>query len=73
MQVEPGRQVLAVQCQTMAVPWVVGTVKPVAGQRMHGRRCMFHGWPGHGAGDFGMPKAREIVRRGLCWGGGANH
>ena len=31
MQVEPGRQGLAVPFRTVAVSWVVGMVKPVAG------------------------------------------
>ncbi len=39
---------------------------PVVVARMHGRGEYI-------GGDFDVLKACEIVRRGLCWGHGANH
>ena len=74
LHVDPGNQVLATtQFQTEIAPWVNGTVMPVAWKRMYGRGRVFYCSLGHVASDFEVPEAREIVRRGLCWAGGASH
>ena len=69
MHVDPGHSLIA----ATQVPCQGGTVMPVLGTRVHGRRRVCHGWPGDVASDFDVLKACEIGRRGLCWGSGANH
>ena len=47
--------------------WVEGTVMPVVWTRRYGRGKVFYCSLGHVIGDFDVPEAREIVRRGLLW------
>ncbi len=72
MHVDPGNQVLATTLFTTDIaPWVNGTVMPVVWKRMYGKGRVFYCSLGHVAKDFDVPEAREIVRRGLLWAGGA--
>ena len=47
--------------------WVDGTVMPVVWTRRYGKGKVFYCSLGHVIGDFDVPEAREIVRRGLLW------
>ncbi len=47
--------------------WVEGTVMPVVWTRQYGKGKIFYSSLGHVIGDFDVPEAREIVRRGLLW------
>ncbi len=47
--------------------WVEGTVMPVVWTRHYGKGKIFYSSLGHVIGDFDVPEAREIVRRGLLW------
>lgn len=47
--------------------WVEGTVMPVVWTRNYGKGKIFYSSLGHVIGDFDVPEAREIVRRGLLW------
>ncbi|MCB0131351.1 MAG: ThuA domain-containing protein [Caldilineaceae bacterium] len=72
MHVDPGNVVLATTMfHTEIAPWVNGTVMPVVWKRMWGKGRVFYSSLGHVAADFNVPEAREIVRRGLLWAGGA--
>lgn len=48
-------------------PWIEGTVMPVVWTRYYGKGKIFYSSLGHVIGDFDVPEAREIVRRGLLW------
>ncbi len=48
-------------------PWIEGTVMPVVWTRHYGKGKVFYSSLGHVVGDFDVPEAREIVRRGLLW------
>jgi type 1 glutamine amidotransferase len=72
LHVDPGNVVLATTMfHTDIAPWVNGTVMPVVWKRMWGKGRVFYCSLGHVAKDFDVPEAREIVRRGLLWAGGA--
>ncbi len=72
LHVDPGNQVLATTMfQTEVAPWVNGTVMPVVWKRQYGAGRVFYCSLGHVAKDFDVPEARELVRRGLLWAGGA--
>jgi hypothetical protein len=47
--------------------WVEGAVMPVVWTRNYGKGKVFYSSLGHVIGDFDVPEAREIVRRGLLW------
>ena len=47
--------------------WIDGTVMPVVWTRSYGKGRVFYSSLGHVIGDFDVPEAREIVRRGLLW------
>ena len=47
--------------------WIDGTVMPVVWTRSYGKGRVFYSSLGHVIGDFNVPEAREIVRRGLLW------
>lgn len=47
--------------------WIDGTVMPVVWTRNYGKGKIFYSSLGHVIGDFDVPEAREIVRRGLLW------
>ena len=68
MHVDPGNEVLATTTfQVESAPWVNGTVMPVAWKRKYGEGRVFYSSLGHVAGDFDVPEAREIQRRGMLW------
>lgn len=48
-------------------PWIDGTVMPVVWTRSYGKGKIFYSSLGHVIGDFDVPEARELVRRGLLW------
>ena len=72
LHVDPGNRVLATTMfDTEVAPWVNGTVMPVVWKRQYGTGRVFFCSLGHVAKDFEVPEAKELVRRGLLWAGGA--
>ena len=70
MHTDPGNEVLATTTfsgRHGGVPWIRGTVMPVAWKRRYGRGRVFYCSLGHVAKDFDVPEAREIVKRGVLW------
>ncbi|NKB69925.1 MAG: ThuA domain-containing protein [Candidatus Latescibacteria bacterium] len=68
LHVDPSNEVLATTTfQVQSAPWVNGTVMPVVWKRRWGQGRVFYSSLGHVAGDFDVPEAREIQRRGLLW------
>lgn len=70
MHVDPGNEVLATTTfsgEHGDAPWVAGTVMPVVWKRMYGKGRVFYSSLGHGTVDFGVPEAKEILRRGMLW------
>ncbi len=68
MHVDPANEVLATTRFNGAVcPWIDGTIMPVVWKRMWGKGRVFYTSLGHVAKDFGVPEAKEIVRRGALW------
>jgi hypothetical protein len=74
MLVHPGNHVLATTTfsgEHGGMDWMRGVVMPVVWKRRHGKARVFYFSVGHVASDFDVPEAREIMRRGLLWAGGA--
>ncbi|MDE2750019.1 MAG: ThuA domain-containing protein [Chloroflexota bacterium] len=68
MHTDPSNKVLATTTFTGDhAPWIDGTVMPVVWTRHYGAGKIFYSSLGHVVGDFDVPEAREIVRRGLLW------
>ena len=68
MHTDPSNQVLATTTFSGEhAAWIDGTVMPVAWTRRYGAGKVFYSSLGHVIGDFDVPEAREIVRRGLLW------
>jgi hypothetical protein len=68
MHVDPSNQVLATTTFTGEhCAWIDGVVMPVVWKRRWGAGRVFYCSLGHGATDFDVPQAKEIVRRGLLW------
>ncbi len=68
MHVDPSNEVLVTTTFNGDIlPWINGTVMPVAWKRRWGEGKIFYCSLGHVAKDFEVPQAREIVRRGLIW------
>ncbi len=70
MHTDPGNEVLATTTfsgKFGGVPWVKGVVMPVVWKRPYGKARVFYTSLGHVARDFGVPEAREIVKRGIMW------
>ena len=68
MHVDPSNRVLATTTfGGEHASWIDGTVMPVVWTRAYGRGRVFYSSLGHVIGDFDVPEAREIVRRGLLW------
>ena len=68
MHTDPGNEVLATTTfGGEHAPWIKGTVMPVVWTRRYGEGKIFYSSLGHVIGDFDVPEAREIVRRGLLW------
>lgn len=72
MHTDPSNNVLATTTFTGEhAEWIDGTVMPVVWTRRWGQGRVFYCSLGHVIGDFDVPEAREIVRRGLLWSAGA--
>ena len=68
MHIDPSNQVLATTTfNGDHAFWIDGTVMPVVWTRSYGKGKVFYSSLGHVIGDFDVPQAREIVRRGLLW------
>jgi hypothetical protein len=71
MHVDPSNEVLATTTFSGEyLPWIAGTVMPVAWKRRWGAGRVFYCSLGHHNSDFDVPEAQEIVRRGLRWAAG---
>ena len=72
MHVDPIVDVLATTTFSAEhAPWIDGVVMPVVWKKMYGKGRVFYTSLGHVAGDFDVPEAREIVKRGLLWASGS--
>ncbi|MDP9365969.1 MAG: ThuA domain-containing protein [Chloroflexota bacterium] len=68
LHVDPSNEVLATTTfRGERLPWIAGTVMPVAWKRRWGEGRVFYCSLGHTAADFDVPEAREMVRRGMHW------
>ncbi|MDE2776598.1 MAG: ThuA domain-containing protein [Chloroflexota bacterium] len=68
MHTDPSNEVLATTTFSGDhAPWIEGCVMPVVWTRHYGAGKIFYSSLGHVVGDFDVPEAREIVRRGLLW------
>lgn len=68
MHVDPMNEVYATTTfNADHAPWIDGAVMPVVWTKMYGKGKVFYSSLGHVIGDFDVPEAREIVRRGLLW------
>ncbi len=68
LHTDPSNQVLATTTfNGDHAHWIDGTVMPVVWTRRYGKGKVFYCSLGHVIGDFDVPEAREIVRRGLLW------
>jgi type 1 glutamine amidotransferase len=68
LHVDPSNEVLATTTfGGEHLPWIAGTVMPVAWKRRWGEGRVFYCALGHKASDFDVPEAREMVRRGMRW------
>ena len=68
MHVDPANKVLATTTfNADHADWIDGVVMPVIWTKMYGKGKVFYTSLGHVIGDFDVPEAREIVRRGLLW------
>ena len=68
MHTDPSNEVLATTTFSGDhAYWIEGCVMPVVWTRHYGKGKIFYSSLGHVVGDFDVPEAREIVRRGLLW------
>ena len=68
LHVDPSNEVLATTTfGGEHAPWIEGCVMPVVWKRRWGEGRVFYCSLGHKAADFGVPEAKEIVRRGMRW------
>lgn len=68
MLVDPGNQVLATTTfGGEHLPWIEGTVMPVAWKRHWGSGRVFYVSLGHTVEELEMPEVRTLLRRGLLW------
>ena len=68
MHTDPSNKVLATTTFSGDhAHWIDGAVMPVVWTRAYGKGKIFYSSLGHVIGDFDVPEAREIVRRGLLW------
>ena len=68
LHTDPSNEVLATTTFSGEhAAWIDGTVMPVVWMRHYGKGKVFYCSLGHVIGDFDVPEAREIVRRGLLW------
>ncbi|MCM8785621.1 MAG: ThuA domain-containing protein [Candidatus Omnitrophica bacterium] len=68
MHIDPSNEVLATTTfKNTSLPWIEGTVMPAVWKRRYGEGRIFYASFGHQLGDFEIPEAKEIVKRGLLW------
>ena len=68
LHVDPSNEVLATTTfNDEQLPWIDGTVMPVAWKRTWGEGRVFYCSLGHADEDFNVPEAQELTRRGLQW------
>ncbi len=68
MLVDPGNRVLATTTfGGEHLPWIEGTVMPVAWKRRWGEGRVFYCSLGHSLDEFDIPQVRTMLRRGLLW------
>jgi len=68
MLIDPAVEVLATTTFSgEALASLKGVVMPVVWKKVYGRGRIFNTTLGHGASDFNVVQAREIVQRGLLW------
>jgi type 1 glutamine amidotransferase len=68
MHVDPSNEVLATTTfDGSRLPWIAGTVMPVAWKRRWGEGRVFYSSLGHVARDFDVPEARTMMQRGMLW------
>lgn len=70
MHVDPSNDVLATTKfagDQAGQHWIKDVVMPVYWKRQWGEGRIFYGSVGHVFGDFDVPEAREIMRRGMLW------
>ena len=68
LHVDPSNQVLATTTFSgEQLPWIAGTVMPVAWKRQWGEGRIYYCALGHVDSDFEVMEARELVIRGLRW------
>ena len=72
LHVDPSNEVLATTTfGGQHLPWIAGTVMPVAWKRRWGEGRVFYCALGHINADFEVMQARELTLRGLLWAAGA--
>ena len=70
MHVDPANEVLAETTfsgRHGGVSWIRGNVVPVVWTKRYGQGRVFFSSAGHVVGDFDVPEALEIVKRGMLW------
>ena len=68
LHVDPSNEVLATTTFSGEhVPWIAGTVMPVAWRRRWGQGKVFYSSLGHAARDFEVPQVLDLTLRGLLW------
>jgi type 1 glutamine amidotransferase len=70
MHVDPSNEVLATTTfagDQAGQYWIKNVEMPVYWKRTWGSGRIFYGSVGHVFGDFDVPEAREIMRRGMLW------
>ena len=68
MHIDPNMKVLATtKFSGEHAFWIKGAVIPVVWKKTYGKGRVFYSSLGHVAGDFDVPEALEIMKRGICW------
>ncbi len=72
LHVDPINKVLATTTYSGEhAAWIKGVVMPVVWKKMYGKGRVFYSSLGHSAGDFDVPEAQEITKRGMLWASGS--
>jgi len=73
LHVDPINKVLATTTYSGEhAAWIKGVVMPVVWKKMYGKGRVFYSSLGHSAGDFDVPEALEITKRGMLWASGSD-
>jgi type 1 glutamine amidotransferase len=73
LHVDPLNKVLATTTYSGEhAAWIKGVVMPVVWKKMYGKGRVFYSSLGHSAGDFEVPEAQEITKRGMLWASGSD-